>query len=354
MIPNAIVRQYAASQQIGLDVADQEIVLHYVMELLRRSRLTGYETTEKSCAAGPLLFKGGTALRKCVFGQSGRFSQDVDLDATHKNGFEAAIESAFSEHSPFYGISFSIPTFRYSQDGNFSGSVAYEHEHGSGNFELQISYRLTPILEPMELVLQRQLYFERVEFDPPRLHGLDPYEMIGEKLMACNRRRGGSAKDVYDLYLWSQRPFDSTLVRAIAVLKAWTDQRRQPLYDPDVFLPAVIPRNYRWGDLEGLVPRRLESNQEDICRRVRERFAFLADTTDDEKALINDQTSHREHSLFERLCSDARSLAVTVPVESGETAKPASSTPGSREHLQHRFVGIVLREVRVMLRDHVN
>jgi predicted nucleotidyltransferase component of viral defense system len=70
--------------------------------------------------------------------------------------------------------------------------------------------------------------------------------MIGEKIMACNRRRGGSAKDVYDLFLWSQRPFDEVLVRRMAVLKAWTDQRRQPLYTPQQFLDAVTPRNYRW------------------------------------------------------------------------------------------------------------
>jgi predicted nucleotidyltransferase component of viral defense system len=312
MIPVAIVRQFAVSQQIGLEVADQEVVLHYVMELLRRSGLTGYEMVEGNSIPGPLLFKGGTALRKCVFGQTGRFSQDVDLDASHQNGFEAAIELAFSEHTPFFGISFSIPSFRYSEDGNFSGSVAYEHEHGSGNFELQISYRLTPILEPRELVLQRQLYFERVEFDPPRLYGLDPYEMIGEKLMACNRRKGGSAKDVYDLYLWSQRPFDSTLVRAISVLKAWTDQRRQPRYEPTEFLAAVTPANYRWDDLEGLVPRRLESNKEAICRTVRERFSFLTKSTEHEVVLIDDQTSHRERTLFDRLSSEARELAVTV------------------------------------------
>ena len=312
MVPTAIVRQYAVSQQIALEVADQEVVLHYVMELLRCSGLSGYQMVEGKSIPGPLLFKGGTALRKCVFGQTGRFSQDVDLDAAHQNGFEAAIESAFTEHTPFFGISFSIPNFRYSEEGNFSGSVAYQHEHGSGHFELQISYRLTPILEPRELFLQRQLYFDRVEFEPPRLYGLDPYEMIGEKLMACNRRRGGSAKDVYDLFLWSQRPFDSSLVRAIAVLKAWTDQRGQPRYVPADFLAAVVPGNYRWDDLDGLVPRRLESNQAEICLKVRERFAFLADTSDDEAALIVDQTSHRERRLFERLCTEARDLAATV------------------------------------------
>jgi predicted nucleotidyltransferase component of viral defense system len=310
MVPIAYVRQYAAGQGIGVDVADQEIVLHYALELLNRNGFIG--TRAPNPTPGPLLFKGGTALRKCVFGQSGRFSQDVDLDATHKNGFEAAIESAFAADSPFYGITFSIPSFRYSQDDNFSGGVSYSHENGAGNFELQISYRLTPILDPVDLVLQEQTYFARVEFPPPRLYGLDPYEMIGEKIMACNRRRGGSAKDVYDLFLWSQRPFDEGLVRRIAVLKAWTDQRRQPLYSPQQFLDAVIPRNYRWEDIAGLVPQRMEADAANICAQVRQRFAFLADCTAQERELLEDQTAHRNHRLFEQLCADARDLARTI------------------------------------------
>ena len=74
---------------------------------------------------GPLLFKGGTALRKCIFGSTGRFSQDIDLDATHKNGFEETVEAAFQPSQPYYGIEFSLPHFRYSSDDNFSGTVEY-------------------------------------------------------------------------------------------------------------------------------------------------------------------------------------------------------------------------------------
>jgi predicted nucleotidyltransferase component of viral defense system len=303
MVPLAIVRQYAAGQQIGVDVADQEIVLHYVLELLYEAGLTGRRGGGEP---GPLLFKGGTALRKCVFGQAGRFSQDIDMDAAHENGFETEIEAAFAEHSPFHGIGFSIPNFRYSEDGNFSGHVAYEHENGTGAFELQISYRLDPILDPVDLRLVEQPYFRRVEFPPPLLHGLDPYEMIGEKLMACNRRRGGSAKDVYDLFLWSERPFDHHLVRSVAVLKAWTDQRRAPRYEPEAFLAGVVPNNYRWEDLEGLVPRRLRSDAERICTAVRKRFAFLTDMGADERVLLADQVSHREEALFNRLREEAR------------------------------------------------
>lgn len=307
MVPVAFVRRYATGEQVDLDVADLEIVLHYVLALLNSAGLVG--TRAPATEPGPLLFKGGTALRKCVFGRTGRFSRDLDLDASRENGFEAAIERAFEENNPFHGIAFSIPTFRYSDESNFSGSVSYEHERGSGVFELQISYRLEPILDPVELRLAPQSYFEHVEFEPPRLHGVDPYEMVGEKIMACNRRRGGSAKDVYDLFLWAARPFDDPLLRRIAVLKAWTDQRRQPRYEPEGFLAGVARANYRWEDLRGLVPRRLESDADAICERVRGRFAFLRDCTAEELRLLDDQTSHRERQLFETLRAEARTWA---------------------------------------------
>lgn len=309
MVAPAIVRQFASGQSIALEVADQEVVLHYALALLNQAGLVG---RRPDGTVGPLLFKGGTALRKCVFGSTGRFSQDIDLDATTRNGFEAEIEEALASRRPFHGIELTIARFRYSAEGNFSGTVAYEHEHGTGVFELQISYRLDPILDPVDLVLAPQSYFRRVEFAPPLLHGLDPYEMIGEKLMACNRRLGGSGKDVYDLFLWSQQPFAEDLVRRLAVLKAWTDRRHSPTYEPARLLTAIVPRSFRWSDLAGLVPRNLTADPEPICERVRARFAFLADLDADEQRLLADQTAHRERVLFSQLRADARARARDV------------------------------------------
>jgi uncharacterized protein len=312
MVPSAFVRQFAVSQQIDLDVADQEIVLHYALALLNEAGLLGSQPGRSE--PGPLLFKGGTALRKCIFGSTGRFSQDIDLDATHENGFEAAVEAAFQPARPYYGISFELPSFRYSAEGNFSGTVEYSHANAKGAFELQISYRLDPVLQPRELVLQEQPYFRkaREECGVPRLFGLDPYEMIGEKIMACSRRQGGSSKDVYDLDLWAGRPFDEGLVRRLAVLKAWTDRRDRPRYEPAGLLGAIEPANFRWGDIEGLVPRRLANDPEQICERVRTRFAFLERLAEGERTLLEDQVAHREHRLFDILRGEARETAAKV------------------------------------------
>jgi len=118
---------------------------------------------------------------------------------------------------------------------------------------------------------------------------------------------------VYDLFLWSQRPFNHDLVRRVAVLKAWTDRRRAPLYDPEDFVTAVAPKNYRWEDLQGLVPRRLQADAEAICAAVRQRFGFLTGCTEDERVLVGDQASHRQGKLFTQLRTVAREWSAAEP-----------------------------------------
>ncbi len=304
MVTNAIVRQFAAGQHIAPDVADQEIVLVYALALLNEGGLTG---VLPGGGTGPLLFKGGTALRKCVFGSTGRFSVDVDFDAERRNGYEVEIERLFGQRRPYCGIEFSVSDFRYSHDGNFSATIAYRHSHGGGRFEVQISYRESGILLGRTLRLADQSYFRHLEIPLPELWGLDPYEMIGEKLMACNRRMGSSGKDPYDLSLWAGRPFSEDLVRRMAVLKCWTDRQRP--FDPRAFLESVIPRNFRWDDVQRLIPHGRATDTDAICRRVRDRFAFLAHCTQEESQLLADYLAHRQQRLFEKAREQARGLA---------------------------------------------
>lgn len=304
MLSDAMIRQYAHGAQVSPEVAGQDIALHYALAMLGEHGLIGRPAG--GGPPGPLLFKGGTALRKCVFGSLGRFSEDIDLDAREKNGFEAEIEELFQ--GDYHGLRFHFADVRYSDEENFSGSVEFAHEHGQGAFELQISYRLTIVLPTVDLRLQHMPYDRRVEFSIPTLHGLDPYEMIAEKIMACSRRLKGSGKDVYDLGLWADRPFNEALVRRLAVLKAWTDRRLGKPYDPEALLAAIMPANFRWTDLKGLVSRNetdRAAEQERICETVRSRFASLADLDSDEKTLLADQTAHREVALYEQLADDA-------------------------------------------------
>ncbi len=304
MVPIAYVRQFAAGQHVDVDVADLEIVLVYALSLLNEAGLTGQLKDGKM---GPLLFKGGTALRKCVFGSTGRFSRDLDFDAANRNGFEAELERVIQSRQPFFDIRFSIDDFRYSGDDNFSATIAYAHDRGRNHFELQISYRAVGVLPARDLALISQSYFRRIECAVPALYGLDPYEMIGEKIMACNRRVGGSGKDPYDLFQWAGRPFSEDLVRRMAVLKCWTD--RAIRFDPQAFLGRIVPENYLWDDLLPLIPGGRENDPRVICRVVRDRFAFLRDCRPEEIRLLNDFQAHREQALFERLGAEAQASA---------------------------------------------
>ena len=86
-------------------------------------------------------------------------------------------------------------------------------------------------------------------------------------------------------------------------------KRDSPRYEPDALLRAIQPKNFRWADLQGLVPRRLQQDHDRICAIVRERFDFLADCTEAEQALLADQTAHREHTIFRQLRDEARAWA---------------------------------------------
>jgi hypothetical protein len=80
-------------------------------------------------------------------------------------------------------------------------------------------------------------------------------------------------------------------------------------------LLAIQPKNFRWDDLQGLLPRRLPQDHDRICATVRERFRLLTQCSEAEQALLADQTAHREHTLFRQLREEARQWADTTTAE---------------------------------------
>lgn len=69
MITLGYFRRHQQTLQGSEDVVLLEVAQEYALEHLRREGLF----------AGTLVFKGGTALRKFVFGPTGRFSVDLDF-----------------------------------------------------------------------------------------------------------------------------------------------------------------------------------------------------------------------------------------------------------------------------------
>ena len=100
MIPAKVVDFFAhrcgARDQL---VAEREVVLSYALHLLW-----------KRGVCERLAFKGGTALRKLVFGAGGRFSEDLDFTLYTGERDDAAIAIVEAlDGAEHHGITFAMP-----------------------------------------------------------------------------------------------------------------------------------------------------------------------------------------------------------------------------------------------------
>jgi hypothetical protein len=120
--------------------------------------------------------------------------------------------------------------------------------------------------------------------------------MLAEKIRACYQRN--KARDIYDLGMFATRPLNQPLIRRLVVLKLW--QAR------DTFDPARLMQKFEdgwdfdWDDLRQLLNRAVVIERERITTDCVKSFGFLADLTDDEKAVARDP-HQREQTAAERL-----------------------------------------------------
>ncbi len=273
MIARQFLRQYAHAAGVDEDVAALEVVLTYVLQ--RIGELGLWER---------LAFKGGTSLRKTVFGSAGRFSQDIDLlgvDIAEPKAEDQLLDGLGSDQ--YHGLAFGAADFRYSLEGNFGAVVEYHHDYGAGSFELQISHRRDLVLPTRMVELIQQTYFSRLEFTPATVNNVHPVEMLAEKILACARRLGGSGKDVYDLFQYAQRPIEFEILRRVVCAKAWTDG---VAFDPDAFMRDLDPRRFAWQELRGLVGRGHVVQQAAAISTIQERYRPLRDLTELERRVL--------------------------------------------------------------------
>ncbi|HID61520.1 MAG TPA: hypothetical protein EYP49_02060 [Anaerolineae bacterium] len=120
-------------------------------------------------------------------------------------------------------------------------------------------------------------------------------EIVAEKVRASYQRT--TARDVYDLFQFQQRPFDRDLVRTLAVLKCWLVG--DP-FDPDRFFANIRSGRYEWGDLTRLIRRDRRPETETVIAGCMEGYRFLQDLSPYEAELAKDPHQRRK-DLFESI-----------------------------------------------------
>ena len=277
-------------------VAERDVVLTYALRALLDAGVLD-----------DLAFKGGTCLRKLVFGSSGRFSEDLDFtldtDRPDDDVLTEIVEVFNCEH---HGIAFTFDEYyKTDDDTSFGGDVLYRHAwNDAGRFRLQVSLRERPTLSVVAKAMQHQAYFNHLEFEPFDVRSLEPIEMIAEKVRAAFQR--AKVRDLYDLHRFASTPFDAELLRRLAVLKLW--QVRDP-FDPEAFFTKLRSGAYDWEDIRRLLWTSERIEPDEILASVEGRLAPFRQLTGLEERVISDARSGWNEPLAERLRSEIRELA---------------------------------------------
>ncbi len=134
MIEDKLVDLYARNSGLRDKlVAERDVALTYALRALLDTGVMDH-----------LAFKGGTCLRKLIFGSAGRFSEDLDFtldsDRPDDDVLTELVEVFNSEH---HGIAYTFDEYyKTYDDASFGGEVRYSHSwNDAGRFGLQVSLR---------------------------------------------------------------------------------------------------------------------------------------------------------------------------------------------------------------------
>jgi len=274
-------------------VAERDVVLTYALRALLDAGVMDY-----------LAFKGGTCLRKLIFGSAGRFSEDLDftLDGDRPDDDVLAdLVAVFNgEH---HRIAFIFDEYyKTNDDTSFGGEVLYSHSwNDAGRFRVQVSLRERPTLPVVPRSMKPQAYFSHLEFGLFDVRSLEAIEMIAEKVRAAFQR--AKVRDLYDLHRFATTPFDGELLRRLVVLKLW--QAQDP-FDPEAFFEKLRGGDYDWADIERLVRASERIEPAEIISTVEARFDVLRRLTELEQRVIADAKSGWNEPLAGRLRAEIR------------------------------------------------
>lgn len=238
---------------------------------------------------GTLVFKGGTALRKCRLGSGGRFSTDLDFVAPDDDTVLEVCESI--DGASVAGFQDSLQSTR--GDGRHWTMQVRHPQLGQPDVAASVEFARRPLILRPERIGFVHLSIHRVyEIALPELPVIAEAEACAEKL--ARYRRVALGRDVYGLAQFASGAMDEALVRRLWVLKVWGDVVDEGRGDKPAD-PADILEPRSEGDFApdsiGKLTQPVDLRRWE--RVVRERFEFLVALDEDERRWAACDPRHR-------------------------------------------------------------
>jgi predicted nucleotidyltransferase component of viral defense system len=231
-----------------------------------------------------LVFKGGTALRKCRAGPAGRFSTDLDF-AAPESRLASLVLDALNGYQ-CHGFRFIL----HDVDAESGRADLYVEapfsRTGDGPSRLGIPSKVElsprPCWQPPDVLpLRRSPVHAALGHHIPDLPVMTVVESVSEKL--ARYARVGLARDLYDLIWYGQAALDEAMIRRMWIQKVYGDNvidgRWKRAFDPSEIL---IPRTASSIDEESIGFLTQPADIPGWEREFRQRYAFLAKFDDED------------------------------------------------------------------------
>ncbi|TXL75144.1 nucleotidyl transferase AbiEii/AbiGii toxin family protein [Vineibacter terrae] len=285
MLTTGQLRQ-VAGRSGARDIGNVEIdvILTHLLQLFSERGVTEH-----------LAFKGGTMLRKMIFGPRGRLSTDLDFTCrTQISTDDLMLMMLDALQAPYHGLSFRFDKDKdwyLIEEGCAANPVCAHAENERGvKIKLQVSTREFPVLPVLALPQIEQDYFKLLGFAPAAVPCLAFEEVVAEKIRAASQR--SKIRDLHDLSELAARPLNRDLIRSLAVLKLWNSGG--PGLDYERFRTRIMEDgDYDVADLTNLLRKDQRPDLDATIRRVVDGFRFLSDLTPPEQALVSDNAQRR-------------------------------------------------------------
>lgn len=286
MITQGHLSRHSQGRRGMADAALLDVVQDYALRLLSDHQVFDLG----------VVLKGGTALRKLIAGNAGRFSTDLDFAAPDRTTAQILLET-------LDGIEFADVRFRLENIEPLRARLLCDTPLGRPRIPARVEISLRPLWLPVERTTPVHLpVHEAYEFGLPEIPFPAPSEMVAEKLAAWRRRQ--KLRDLYDLEFLGRGALDEPVIRRLLVLKVWHDVVDDGLgsrpFDPSEIVADVDTRRLPSEDI-GLLAQSFDID--DWLGRVQKRYQFVTrlDEVEQRVALCRSDDRHEVSKLVAAL-----------------------------------------------------